>query len=112
MAYSEELAYRIAQSLILFKEEFTHKKMFGGMAYLYKGKMTVGIIEDELCVRVIDEKCKLLLQNDVHTRAMNFTGKVMKEFLFVNEEGSKTEEQLMKWIALGLEHAKTKLKEV
>ena len=49
-----------------------------------------------------------VLQQD-HVRPMDFTGKPMKEFIFVSPEGFKTEEQLQSWIELGLEHAKSKL---
>jgi len=108
MAYNEELAERIREAVKLFPESFTEKKMFGGIAFLYGGKMTVGPVKDDLMVRVISEKMEaVLLQNFV--RPMDFTGKPMKEFIFVSPEGFKTEEQLQSWIELGLEHAKSKL---
>lgn len=37
---------------------------------------------------------------------MNFTGKTMKGFLFIVEEGSKKETDLNQWIDFGLEFAK------
>jgi hypothetical protein len=49
-----------------------------------------------------------ILQQD-YVRPMDFTGKPMKEFVFVSQKGFKTEEQLHQWIELGLEHAKSKL---
>ena len=50
MAYNENLAYRIRQSLKIIPEEFSEKKMFGGLSFLYGGKMTVGIVKDDLVV--------------------------------------------------------------
>lgn len=110
MAYNEELALRIRQTILDMKlPDFSEKKMFGGIAYLYKGKMTVGIVQDELMVRVPEDKMAQSLASP-HVREMDFTKKPMKELVFVNEDGFRSEEQLMHWINLGLEHAKTKVK--
>ncbi|MCL6266269.1 TfoX/Sxy family protein [Flagellimonas myxillae] len=108
MAYNEALAERIRAAIKLFPETFTEKKMFGGIAFLHGGKMTVGPVKDDLMVRVISPKMEATLQQDF-VRPMDFTGKPMKEFIFVSPEGFKTEEQLQGWIELGLEHAKSKL---
>ncbi|PWL37725.1 hypothetical protein DKG77_15460 [Flagellimonas aquimarina] len=108
MAYNEEIVSRIRHALAIFPEDFTEKKMFGGVAFLYNGKMTVGPVKNDLMVRVIGDKMPGVLAQEF-TRPMDFTGKPMKEFVFVSPEGFKTEEQLQNWIELGLEHAKNKL---
>lgn len=108
MPYNEEIAIRIRHAVALFPDEFTEKKMFGGVAFLYKGKMTVGPVKNDLMVRVVGAKMDAVLRQE-HVRPMDFTGKPMKEFIFVSPEGFKTEEQLQNWIELGLEHAKSKL---
>ncbi len=108
MAYDDEIAKRIQHALALIPEDLTEKKMFGGIAFLYHGKMTVGVVKHELMVRVIDTKMESILKQE-HTRPMDFTGKPMKEFVFVSQEGFRSEEQLQLWIELGLEHAKSKL---
>lgn len=112
MAYNEELASRIQLALKLFPkstlEDFQEKKMFGGLAFLYKGKMTVGIIKNDLMVRVPADKMDDVLSKN-HVRPMDFTKRPLKEFIYVSEEGFKTEEQLQRWIELGLEHAMRKL---
>ena len=110
MGYNETLAHRIEAALGLYPEEFVRKKMFGGIAYLYKGKMTIGAVNSDLTVRVIAAKMEDVL-NKAYVRPMDFTGKPMKEFVFVAPEGYRTEEQLDYWIGLGLEHAKAKLSE-
>ncbi|MEZ4811207.1 MAG: TfoX/Sxy family protein [Allomuricauda sp.] len=108
MAYNEETANRIRKTVALFPEIFTEKKMFGGIAFLFEGKMTVGPVKNDLMVRVVGDKMEGVLQQKF-VRPMDFTGKPMKEFIFVSPEGFKTEEQLLYWVELGLEHAKSKL---
>lgn len=108
MAFNEETANRIRQAVTLFPETFTEKKMFGGLSFLYSGKMTVGIVKEDLAVRVLAEKVDAELQKEF-TRPMDFTKRPMKEFVFVSPEGFKTEAALQYWIELGLEHAKSKL---
>jgi len=61
MAYNEFLAKRIQMNLELFPEDFTEKRMFGGLVFLYKGKMTVGVLKDDLMVRVISDKMESCL---------------------------------------------------
>jgi len=112
MAYSEELEKRLEYSLQLFPQDITKgiskKKMLGGLAILYKNKMTIGIVKNELMVRVIGGKMDEILQNEF-VRPMDFTKRPMKEFIYVSSKGFETEEQLQNWIEPGLEHAKSKL---
>lgn len=108
MAYNEQTANRIREQIKLFSEEFTEKKMFGGLSFLYKGKMTVGIIKDDLTVRIVSSMIEKELSS-FYVRPMDFTKRPMKEFVYVSIEGYKTEEQLLHYIELGLEHAKSKL---
>ncbi|MBT8209474.1 MAG: TfoX/Sxy family protein [Eudoraea sp.] len=114
MSYSEPLADRIRQALPIFPGTISNaiqeKKMFGGLAFLYKGKMTVGVIKDDLMVRVKPEYMEKSL-NTAHVRPMAFTGKTMKEFIFVGPGGYQTELQLQHWLELGLSHARHKLNE-
>jgi len=108
MAFNEQLADRIRGQLKLFDEDFAEKKMFGGLSFLYRGKMTVGIVKDELAVRIVDTKMESEL-NQVYVRPMDFTKRPMKEFVYVSLDGLKTESQLLHYIELGLEHARSKL---
>ncbi len=108
MPYNEQLANRIRAQIKLYKEDFTEKKMFGGLSFLYNGKMTVGIIKDELAVRVVADKMENELANP-HARPMDFTKRPLKEFIYVAQDGFKTETELLHYIELGLEHAKSKL---
>lgn len=108
MAFNEQLANRIREQLKFFPEEFEEKRMFGGLSFLYQGKMTVGIVKEELAVRIIVDKIETELAKE-HVRPMDFTKRPMKEFVYVSQEGIKTETELLHYIELGLEHAKSKL---
>lgn len=112
MAYNIALEKRISSALELFPQQIRNniqqKKMFGGLAYLYRGKMTIGVMKEELIVRVVPEKMKEVLELKA-VRPMDFTNKPMKEFIYISPGGFNTEEQLLHWIELGLEHAKRKL---
>jgi len=108
MAFNEQLANRIREQLKFFSEEFTEKRMFGGLSFLYRGKMTVGIIKEDLAVRIVADKMETELAKDT-VRPMDFTKRPMKEFVYVSQDGIQTESQLLQYIELGLEHAKSKL---
>ena len=107
MPYDEQLALRIREFLRPLAADMEEKKMFGGLCWMYKGKMSVGVSKDELMTRVVSEKYEKFL-SDPNVWEMNFTGKVMKDFLFINPAGFETEAQLADWLNLGIEHAELK----
>lgn len=106
MPYNDQLAQHVNHYLTDFLTDIEEKKMFGGLCFLYKGKMSVGIIKDELVVRVLASKMNLELEKH-NVRPMDFTKKPMKEFVYVTIDDIK---EIPYWINLGIEHAKTKLK--
>ena len=108
MAYNEHLAERIRNHLRIYGNDIHEKKMFGGLSFLYHGKMTVGIINDELCVRYIENDHPNLLERE-YVRPMDFTKKPMKEFIYVQEPAFENDEDLRQWISMGISHAKSKL---
>ena len=107
MAYDEFLAERIRHLIAPYSEHITEKKMFGGISFMYKGKMSVGIVKNDLCVRFLEDKYPDLL-NEEHVRPMDFTGKPLKEMAFVSSEGFENEEDLKRWIHISIEHAEAK----
>lgn len=112
MAYNLDNEYRIDALLEAYpnhiRSHFTKKKMFGGLAYLYFGKMTIGLVKDELMVRVVSEKMDNVLST-AHVRAMDFTKRPMKEFVYVGRDGFVLDKELEHWLAIGLEHAARKI---
>ncbi len=111
MAYNKVLEERLTHIFSLKDLDISSKKMFGGQAFLYKGKMTVGIIKEKLVVRIIESKIESIMK-EPYASAMDFTGRKMKEFAYITEDGFKSDFDLEKWIDLGVEHARIKLKEI
>src|SRR5687768_9697298 len=102
MPYDELLAKRIRNILTPYQKHLEEKKMIGGLCFMYKGKMSCGIVKEDLMVRVVREKYESSLGKP-HCRVMDFTGKVLKGFLYVGKEGIETERQLRSWLELGIE---------
>ena len=72
MAYNENLANRLREAFLPYENQVLEKNMFGGLTFMYKGKMCCGIVKDELMVRVIDEKLEDVLERP-YVRPMDFT---------------------------------------
>lgn len=110
MAYSEFLVDRVRQRLSK-AGNIVEKKMMGGLIFMINEKMCIGIDTDKnthndrLMVRVGKLPYANLLQ-EKGSREMDFTGTVMRGFLFIDPEGFDTEEQLDFWVARALEFNK------
>lgn len=103
MAYDEGLAQRIREKLDEHSG-ITEKKMFGGIAFMLNGNMSVGVVKNDLCVRCGKEAADQAA-GQLGARPMDFTGRPMKGWLFVSEEGTEADEALDEWIALGINYA-------
>lgn len=103
MAYDEGLAQRIRE-LLGERPDVTEKRMFGGIAFMVRGHMCVGIVKDDLMVRVGPDAHEKLVRQP-HARAMDFTGRPMKGFLFVGSKGLESDAALERWVGHGLSHA-------
>lgn len=108
MAFDQIAADRVRRQLVeMGYVEIEEKQMFGGVTFLYKGKMSVGVVKDELAVRVMAEKMDQYLE-EPFVRPMDFTKRPMKEFIFVSPEGYDTDLKLREFISLGVEHAESR----
>lgn len=101
MAFNEELAERI-RLYTASQKGIEEKKMFGGIAFMLRGKMFCGIVKDELMVRLKQDRYEAALQQ-AHVREMDFTGRPMRGYVFVSPEGLRTERQLSGWVEFGIE---------
>jgi TfoX/Sxy family transcriptional regulator of competence genes len=101
MSYDESLADRIRRALGP-RPDVTEKKMFGGLAFLRDGKMCCGVVKDELMVRVGPARYEASLAK-VHVRPMDFTGRPMNGYVFIEAPGCRTEKAVKAWIELGAE---------
>lgn len=96
MAYDETLAERI-RDVLVDRNDVEEKKMFGGVAFMIRGHMTVGIVQSSLMVRMDPAEADALLE-EPHVRPMDFTGKPMKGYLYVDPEGLPSRRELKRWI--------------
>lgn len=103
MPYDEGLAQRIREVLEEVPQ-LEEKRMFGGLAFLLEGRMTFGIIRDELMVRVApgDFEAAIALP---HARAMDFTGRRMRGFVQIRPAGLEEDSDLRAWLDRALEFA-------
>ena len=107
MAFDEQLGTRL-RTMLGPLDDITEKKMFGGLCFLYKGKMVCGIVKDELVFRIVSPDYEEVLQEE-HMRPMDFTGKVMKEFIYAAAPAFEDESGLNRLVEYGIAHAKSKV---
>lgn len=102
MAYNDQLASRVRESLRGRGVAFEEKAMFGGLCFMIDGKMSVGVEKERLMVRI---------DPDIHEEAlrrkgcipMDFTGRPMRGFVFVLPEGFASDADLASWLNLAIE---------
>jgi TfoX/Sxy family transcriptional regulator of competence genes len=97
MAYDEYLEERITRVLVEKKVDFLAKKMMGGLCYMVDDKMCLGIVHNQMMARIHPDLYEPSLQKD-GVNEMNFTGRAMKGYLYINPEAHDMDEELEKWI--------------
>ena len=90
------------------RSDVEEKRMFGGVAFLLKGKMTVGVNGDSLMVRVLADSFEEALAHP-HARPMDFTGRLLKSFLYISRAGWANNEERKMWVDHGFACARSKL---
>jgi TfoX/Sxy family transcriptional regulator of competence genes len=103
VAYDEGLADRVREVLAP-RAEVSERKMFGGVAFMVGGNMAVGVLAEELMVRLDPADAEQAL-TEPDTRPMDFTGKPMKGMLFVEPAGIEADADLAAWVEAGADHA-------
>jgi hypothetical protein len=104
VAYDDDLANRVRE-LVGMEPGLTEKKMFGGLAFLINGNMSVAASgQGGLLVRVDPEND---LASQPHAAPMVMRGRAMDGWLRVDDEGIETERQLKTWVARGVGYAKS-----
>jgi len=98
VAFSETLADRIRDALN-GRADVSERKMFGGIAFMVGGNMAVGVVGEDLMVRLGPDAERALAEP--HVRPMDFTGKPMKSMVFVDAEGIESDEALVVWVEAG-----------
>ncbi len=106
MAYDGQLADRIRE-LMAGEADVTEQRMFGGLAFLVRGNMSVAASgQGGLMVRIDPEEGEALLAKR-HTRPFEMRGREMKGWLRVDAEGVRTKRQLEPWVKRGVAFARS-----
>jgi len=106
MAYDQELADRIRE-LLADEDAITEMSMFGGLAFLLNGNMSVAASgQGGLLVRVDPDEGERLLSS-AHVAPRQMRGRAMRGWLRVDAEAVKTKRELGAWVRRGVEHART-----
>ena len=103
MPFNEKLADRVREIIAISHKNVEEKKMFAGLCFMVNDKMCVGIHDDRIMVRLNPAVFDEVIEK-VGCVPMNFTGKIMRGFVFVDEDVLKTKKQLEYWVKLGLDY--------
>ena len=103
MAFDQALADRVRAALAK-RRGIKERKMFGGIAFMLNGNMCCGVLGKDLVLRVGPDGHDRALRRG-HARAMDFTGKPMRGFLYVAPKGTASSAALRSWLGLGLKFA-------
>lgn len=107
MAYDEHLADRVRE-LVAGEPGVTEKKMFGGLAFLIGGNMSVSVSgQGGLLLRVDPEQTDALLAKP-HAHPFEMRGRTMDGWLRVDADGVKTKSQLERWVRRGVAYARSR----
>jgi TfoX/Sxy family transcriptional regulator of competence genes len=99
MAYDEALAARI-RAVLAGRDDVREQKMFGGIAFMVGDRMAVGVVHDDLMVRVgADAHDDAVAQP--HARPMDFTGRPMPGMIYVAPAGVADDADLARWVEAG-----------
>lgn len=103
VAFDETLADRI-RDVLAPRADVSERKMFGGIAFMLGGNMAVGVIGEDLMVRLDPADAEKALK-EPNTRPMDFTGKPMKGMVYVDPAGAESDDDLAAWVEAGADFA-------
>ena len=103
MAYNEKLANMTRELIALSHKKVEEKAMFGGLCFMVNGKMCVGVEKERLMVRLDPAKYDEVMERE-GCRPMDFTGRIMKGYVFVDAVVLNTKKKLEYWVKLALEY--------
>lgn len=96
MAFDEGVAQRVREALSE-QHAIGERHMFGGLAFLQRGHMIIGVVKDVLMARVGAGAYTAALA-EPHVREMDFTGRPLAGFVYVDPAGFETDDQLQRWV--------------
>ena len=104
MPYDQDLAARIRR-VLRRRANIIERQMFGGLAFMCKGKMCCGIVGRDLMVRILEKDMASALKHP-HVRPMDFTGRPLRGFVYVAPQGVATDDSLRRWVLKGVAFVK------
>ena len=105
MAYNEEIEGRI-KKVVSNWDHTDAKKMFGGICHLLHGNMFCGVYKDFLILRLGEENAQKALDAPF-VKPFDITGREMKGWVMVAQEGFTTDDQLEAWLNQAKEFVET-----
>jgi TfoX-like protein len=106
MAYDEDLANRIRE-LLADETGVVEKKIFGGLAFLTGGHMSVSASgRGGLLLRCDPDQTDALVAKP-HAARFEMRGREMDGWLRVDPEGLGTKRELRRWVNVGVKYARS-----
>lgn len=96
MTYNERIDGRVEKAISRWKNT-DRKNMFGGVCHLLNGNMFCGVYKDFLILRLGKDGGSKALALP-HVRPFDITGKPMKGWVMVEQEGFKADRDLLSWL--------------
>ena len=96
MAYDLETAERVRR-ILSSRSDVAEKRMIGGLSFLVDGSMCCGVAGNALMVRVGAQARERTLA-EPHVRPMDFTGRPMRNLVYVARAGVETDADLQRWL--------------
>ena len=106
MAYDQELALRI-RTLIGDEPGLTEKAMFGGLAFLVNGNMSVAASGKGGLLLRVEPAQTMTLAKKPHASPMEMRGRSMRGWLRVASEDVGLEDGLAAWVERGAAYARS-----
>jgi TfoX/Sxy family transcriptional regulator of competence genes len=106
VAYDEDLAERVRE-LIAGDQDVTEQRMFGGLAFLVGGRMSVAASGQGGLMVHVDPADTDALVTKPHARRFEMRGRPLDGWVRVDAEGVRTKRQLEPWVRRGVAYARS-----
>ena len=97
MVYDAALADRI-RALLPPDLQLQERAMFGGLAFLLHERMCAGVVADRVVLWLGREKAAAAIAEDPAAAPMDFTGRVMHNFIYLDPQAVPDDAELGRWL--------------
>ncbi len=105
MGYDQKTAERVRR-ILSRRRDVVEKKMIGGLSFMLNGSMCCGLTSMGFMVRIGPEARERALTQP-HVRPMEFGGRRLAGFVYVDPEGYRTDTALATWVQRGIDFVST-----